>query len=69
MGKPPSGSHARGLDGGTSLQFRDALILFRTGCVGLDGESRMFVAATALVVFVLYRREFHSSALSTLMSE
>jgi len=28
----------------------------------------MFVAATALVVFVLYRREFHSSALSTLMS-
>jgi uncharacterized membrane protein len=27
----------------------------------------LFVAATALVVFVLYRREFHSSALSTLM--
>ncbi len=28
----------------------------------------LFVAATALVVFVLYRREFHSSALATLMS-
>lgn len=28
----------------------------------------LFVAATALVVFVLYRREFHSSALTTLMS-
>ncbi len=27
----------------------------------------LFVAATALVVFVLYRREFHSSVLSTLM--
>lgn len=28
----------------------------------------LFMAATALVVAVLYRREFHSSALSTLMS-
>ena len=28
----------------------------------------LFVAAAALVVYVLYRREFHSSALSTLMS-
>jgi uncharacterized membrane protein len=28
----------------------------------------LFVAATTWVVFVLYRREFHSSALSTLMS-
>ena len=27
----------------------------------------LFIAATALVVFVLYRREFHSSVLSTLM--
>ncbi|MCB1801941.1 MAG: DUF599 family protein [Gammaproteobacteria bacterium] len=28
----------------------------------------LFVAAASLVVFVLYRREFHSSALSTLMA-
>ncbi len=28
----------------------------------------LFIAATGLVVFVLYRREFHSSALSTLMA-
>lgn len=28
----------------------------------------LFIAATALVVLVLYRREFHSSALATLMS-
>ncbi len=28
----------------------------------------LFIAATGLVVFVLYRREFHSSALSTVMS-
>lgn len=28
----------------------------------------LFIASTALVVFVLFRREFHSSALSTLMA-